>query len=126
MNKPKSLDEAIKKSAVLIRSKVWEMLQRLSPEDVKDALYLVCQDCWSNVTYKRHDNGFLAMPKDNSARIRNLDRGDLATAYSLLMQSNMIAKKTYIKNNPLLADALRELGSPNGYPPVSPMTNIKE
>lgn len=129
-----SLEAAVKKGAFMVFAKDWETIKEFPEASVSRALYLACRDCWNDESHKHLGNGFLYIPE---AHISDLcaeeeDRHTLA-AYLLLMDNNKSARKKYIRNNPLLSEALKQLGDrqhgiprqqKNIVPDLQPTENI--
>ena len=105
----KTIDEAIKKGAVMIYGADWMAIKDSNDNAIAKAILLVVRDCWNQDVQDELGNGFLGEPKDRSDEVSREHPGEIAIIYRLLMQSNRNARKAYIRSNSALKKAIDKL-----------------
>ena len=109
MKSAKSLDAAIEKGAFMVYADDWKAIKGLSPTAIGKALYLAVMDSWHDESDDAIGNGFLGIPRNRINEIAKTEDAETVAIYTTLIRSNIAARKTYIKGNPLLANALEKL-----------------
>lgn len=109
MKTAKSLDSAIEKAAFMVFADDWRGIKELNPDAIGKAMYLAVNDSWNEESESAIGNGFLHVPKNRIKEVSKNEKGPTAAIYTTLIRSNIAARKTYIKGNRLLADALEKL-----------------
>ena len=107
--KQKTIEDAIRKSAIMIYGSDWGTIRCFENTEIAAALIMVLNDCWNPDLQDELGNGFLGIPNDRSAEVTKNHPGPIATIYHLLMMSNVIAKKSYLRNNPSLRKRIKEV-----------------
>ena len=107
--KQKSIDDAIKKSAVMLYPNDWASIKGFDQGEITQALIMVCQDCWSQELQDKLGNGFIGMPNDRSNEVAKSHPGPISAIYRILMHSVVSSRKSYIRNNSLLKKRLEEV-----------------
>lgn len=102
----KTIEEAIKKGAVMVYADDWMAIKDFGTKDIGEALSMVIGDCWNPLIHEELGNGFVGIPNDRSSEIAKAYPGPIAATYRILMHSNVSARKAYIRNNPKLKHAL--------------------
>ena len=111
MKTAKSLDAAIEKGAFMVFADDWRSMKELDPDAIGRALYLAVNDSWNDGAEHNIGNGFLCIPRNRIKEISDTENGPTAIIYSALIKSNVAARKTYIKGNRRLADAIEKLNA---------------
>ena len=111
MKTAKSLESAIKNGAFMVFHDDWNGIRGLPPEAVGKALWLAISDSWNDRVEDEIGNGFLCVPANRIGEIAKTEKGETVVAYTMLIKSNTAARKTYIKGNPRLGNALSALFS---------------
>lgn len=109
MKTSKSLKAAIKNGAFMVFCEDWLGIMGLSPEALGKALYLAVSDSWNDKVQQEIGNGFLCIPVNRIGEITKNEGGETVAAYTALIKSNISARRTYIRNNKLLAKALYKI-----------------
>ena len=109
MKTAKSIDSAIKNGAFMVFHDDWNGIKGLSPEAVGKALYIAVADSWSDKTQEEIGNGFLCVPVNRIAELVKTENSETVAAYTALIKSNIAARTTYIKGNPHLSAAIKNL-----------------
>lgn len=109
MKKAKSLVPAIEKGAFMVFADDWRGVKGLDPDAIGRAMYLAANDSWNEESESVIGNGFLCVPRNRIKEILKSEKGPTVAIYTTLIKSNIAARKTYIKGNPLLAEALEGL-----------------
>ena len=109
MRTAKSLDSAVDKGAFMVFADDWRGIKELDPDAIGRAMYLAANDSWSKESEDNIGNGFLCNPRNRIREIAKTEDGETVAIYTTLIRSNITARKTYIRGNRLLADAIGQL-----------------
>ena len=106
-----TLEAAIEKSAFMVFGDKWKDISKFPPESIQKGLYIAVKHSWNEKIDEKLGNGFLAVPESRISEITERENAEVSAIVHLLMDSNITARKSYIRNNPDLSKALKGIYS---------------